>query len=128
MGGGLLSAPCREIKVRGKWVDDSDAIKRPVCIKVLAQDDGNLIQPSCRPNLRIPKGELVQSNTSCRFEHDQPCYVENRPTEHIVVDPLSGLFHRHALRQLAGECDEEFSEDLSRQDPTLRARQEVQHC
>ncbi len=45
----------------------------------------------------------------------------------LTFYPLSGLFHRHALRQLAGECDEEFSEDLSRQDPTLRTRQEVQH-
>lgn len=65
----------------------------------------------------------MQLSTSYRFQHNQPCYIENGPTEHIVMDPLTGLFHRHALREFPGECDEEFAEDLSREDPALRTHQ-----
>jgi hypothetical protein len=102
------------IEGSGKWVDEANPVQDKAVLKVLAQNQRDLVQPGRRPHLRIPVIQPVIPYPPRRLEDNQGRDRKSGESADQGGDLAVRVAGAQRGWDLLGDRSEEFPQDLRR--------------
>src|SRR5262249_25299643 len=114
-----LSRKQCHIKGRSKGIAKAHTLNELSIAKILTQDCGHPRELGGGPDEAVPIGQLMLSHTPDGFDNGTGCHFIDQPGTHVVGDAAFCLFERQWWFNLAGHRDQELTEHLGTERPTL---------